>query len=392
MIRRLLLALRDSSVDRFLVHQDVQPGPATHAIVVGVGDYPHLLQGSGTLNPNNDGMGQLSSPPISARAFAEWLIKSYSNDPKKLQSVALLLSESPTREFVNPKTGKQLTPERATYDNVATAIQAWAKRGAENPDNILIFYFCGHGVSQGTDMTLLMSDYGKNVMAPLEDALDFRKFRRAMQRNLPGQQLYFIDACRSSTDTLIQALDYTGRVPVQLGQQPPAVTPIYYATLSGEDAFGKKDEVSFFTNALLTGLNGTGSDNPKGQWFVTTTRLKEAIDFEIQRAFEGGAKRRQVPPTDELHTFVIHRLSSQPEVPVFVTCDPEANNKNAEFVCNQKGEVKNRRAPDDGVWTLKLPAGEYEFSATLPGGVFQPKDSPVRIRPIYIEVSIEVSP
>lgn len=376
-------------MDRYLVHQTKSAAPATHAIVIGAGDYPHLLNGSDRLSDHHDGMGQLSSPPISARAVAEWLIGSYNNPDKPLDSVALLLSESNATDFVNPKTGIQVRPERANYPNVAQAIQDWARRGAENADNLLIFYYCGHGVAQGSDMSLLMSEYGDDLQAPFEQALDFRRFRLAMSRNLPNQQIYFVDACRSSSDTLIQSFS-AGRVPVQLGNGAPAETPIYFATLSGEDAFGKKGEVSFFTGALLKGLKGTGSDKPEREWIVTTTRLKEAIDYDVKQAFEAGVKRRQVPPTDELSTFVFHQLTSLPEVPVIVTCDPYSENKNAEFTYAIKGVEKDRRAPVDDSWNLTLPAGDYEFRAALPNGIREPKEQPVAVRPIYKKVFIEV--
>jgi hypothetical protein len=377
-------------MDRFLVHQTNSACPATHAIVIGVGDYPYLLGGSKTLSPHNDGMGQLSSPPISARAFAEWLINSYWNSGKPLGSVALLLSEEPAGDFVNPKTGARVTPERASYANVASAIWDWAKRSAENRDNLLIFYYCGHGVAQGSDISLLLSEYGNGGGPPLEEALDFRKFRLSMSRNLPGQQLYFVDACRASSDTLIGAFNYAGRVPVTNDGQVPAEAPVFYATLAGEDAFGKKDEISFFTNALLKGLDGMGSDNPEGEWLVTTTRLKEAIDYEMKRAFEAGAKRKQVPPTDELTTFPIHHLKADPEVPVIVTCAPDSHNVSAEFVCEYRGVERDRRPPLAGSWPLTLPAGQYEFRAELPCCLHEPKEKPVYVRPIYRKVVIEV--
>lgn len=377
-------------MDRFLVHQKKAAAAATHAIVVGAGDYPHLVNGSQKLSDYHDGMGQLSSPPLSARAFAEWLINSYENPDRQLETVALLLAENPASTFTNPATGAQLNPERANYSNVAAAIQDWARRGAENPNNLLIFYFCGHGVAQGSDMSLLTAEYGADPLAPLDEALDFRKFRLAMSRNLPNQQIYFVDACRASSDSLIQSQGYAGRTPVQVGQQSAAETPIYFATLSGEDAFGKQGEVSFFTKALIKGLNGMGSDNPEGKWLVTTTRLKEAIDYEVKRAFEGGVKRRQVPPTDELSTFVIHRLKSQPEVPVTVTCEPDSHNQQAEFSYAYQGVEKDRRTPANESWSIMLPAGDYEFRAKLPQGIREPVEKPVHIRPIYRKVIIEV--
>lgn len=376
-------------MDHYLVHQTRSAGAATHAIVIGAGDYPHLLGGSDSLSDHHDGMGQLSSPPVSARAVAEWLINSYNNSKKPLDSVALLLSEANASAFVNPKTGFTITPERASYSNVELAVQDWADRGAENPDNLLIFYYCGHGVSQGTGMSLLLSEYGNNKHTPFNEALDFVSFRLAMSRNSPNEQIYFIDACRSSTDTLLKSFS-AGRVPVQTGRGEAAKTPIYFATLSGEDAFGKKNQVSFFTKALLNALNGTGADNPNDEWIVTTTRLKEAIDYEVNLAFESGVKLRQVPPTHELSTFTIHQLTSEPQVPVIVTCSPDTENKNAQFTCAANGVVKDQRAPADEHWNLTLEAGEYEFQATLPVGIREPKKQPVQVRPIYKRVSIKV--
>ena len=53
--------------------------PVTHAIVIGVGDYPHLVNGTGTLTNKNGGLKQLSSPPESARTFCNWLLDDFHN-------------------------------------------------------------------------------------------------------------------------------------------------------------------------------------------------------------------------------------------------------------------------------------------------------------------------
>lgn len=66
-------------------------------------------------------------------------------------------------------------------------------------------------------MSLLLSEYGDDLQASFDEALNFGKFRPAMSRNLPRQQIYFIDACRSSSDTLIESFS-AGRVPIQLGK------------------------------------------------------------------------------------------------------------------------------------------------------------------------------
>ena len=85
--------------ESFLVHEAAVQGPATHALVVGVGAYPHLNGGSGRLSEQHDGMAQLTSPPLSARAFASWLLSEFKHPHKPLGSVALLLSESAPAPF-----------------------------------------------------------------------------------------------------------------------------------------------------------------------------------------------------------------------------------------------------------------------------------------------------
>ena len=59
---------------RFLVHDQPVPGSATHAIVIGVGTYPHLNGGTDALRRNTTAWGSFTSPPISARTIANWLI------------------------------------------------------------------------------------------------------------------------------------------------------------------------------------------------------------------------------------------------------------------------------------------------------------------------------
>lgn len=56
-----------------LIFEDCTVDPGTYALVGGVGPYPHLTSAGGRLAGHADGLGQLSSRPISARAFAQSL-------------------------------------------------------------------------------------------------------------------------------------------------------------------------------------------------------------------------------------------------------------------------------------------------------------------------------
>ena len=106
-----------------LVHLDaaLAQQPATHAFVIGVGHYPHLVGGGAALFPGHMKMGQLSSPPASARAFASWLSEHHNNPDRPLGSVALLVSDSAQNTFTNPRTKGTTAPVAATIRNIELA-------------------------------------------------------------------------------------------------------------------------------------------------------------------------------------------------------------------------------------------------------------------------------
>src|SRR5437773_1039482 len=99
-------------------------GPATHAIVIGVGHYPYLRGGKGkTKFANAGGLDQLKSPPESARSIARWLIEDYQHPTKPLGTVSLLISDvkSQTFEFEIGGNGKKTQADVpvADMDNVS---------------------------------------------------------------------------------------------------------------------------------------------------------------------------------------------------------------------------------------------------------------------------------
>jgi hypothetical protein len=376
----------------------LQPGvnPGTHALVIGVGRYPHLLGGdSPTANP--DGMRQLSSPPVSARAFATWLLSEYRPPRVPLASLSLLLSEEASTPFQNPVTGSLHDIEVATIGNIVEAVKEWKTRGDSHDDNRLIFYFCGHGVSQGDDMSLLAADMFADEFNPLNNALDLRKLMSGLKRCRASEQVFFVDACRASSDVLIeQAGQDAGQAPLGSGNRPPEfkrrLPATYYATLAGDKSHGRPGEVSLFTSAVLKGLRGSGSDNPEGQWWVSTIRLLDAIDhFMKQPLFAGTVAGVQVPTVSEMPGFILHELPADPVVPVYVGC-AAGENQQAEFICRSDGLERQRRAladvdaaDPDREWALELEFGDYEFEAQL-GNQVRTKE--VAVRPVYQRVKL----
>lgn len=388
---------------RFVVHEGPAAANGTHALVIGVGAYPHLNGGNKKLCDDNEGLRQLSSPPASARAFADWLINNFNNPDKPLVSVALLLSEEGNvvngmpAKYKNPKTGIEHELERAEIATVATAVGEWKDRADNSVGNMTIFYFCGHGFAQGTDGSLLVEDYGSDNDNALDGAIDFRRFHLGMARCSATEQCFFIDACRASSDTLLENRDYLGRPLVQIKKdarrgKPTRKGPVFYASLAGDLAYARPNQPSVFTEALIKSLNGAGSDDQEGDWRVETTRLLDALDYFMSRQFENGAQQVQTPATGDASKVQIHRVTN-PLVPVEVVCIPASETARASFDCRMGGASKGNRPPGSAAkWLLELPPGEHEFLATFPATAFKPARKTDFVRPAYRVISLEATP
>src|SRR6266850_4512990 len=81
--------------------------PGAHALVIGVGQYPHLLGGDADIIEDPMGLRQLESPPVSAKVFTHWLIPKvdpqqaqFSNPDAPLATVDLVLS--PVASYTSP--------------------------------------------------------------------------------------------------------------------------------------------------------------------------------------------------------------------------------------------------------------------------------------------------
>lgn len=382
-------------MNRFLVHSVDVRGSAIHAIVIGVSAYPHLVGGTGLLSDRNEGMGQISSPAPSARSVASWLIDELYDPDKPLATVALLLSEPDPAPFHNPRTGEDHAVAAATMANARQALRDWGAR-AQRADDRLVFYFCGHGLGNGTKVALLLEDFGADPNDPLEAAIDFNNFWLGLEAITARQQCFFVDACRANSETTLGANGYMGApifapdvLNLPVPAPPPRVAPVYYSTVLGQDAYGRPERPSPFTDALVRALKGAASDRLEGDWRVSTTGLQRAIDFFMARAFDAGAHRVQVPATNNMTTFFLHYLVDRdPEAVVFVGCRPEDANSHADFSYLSEGMVRAHRAPAPGDWELVLLTGYYEFIADFPDGRYNRATRNWYVEPPYSKVPL----
>ncbi len=388
-------------MDNYLVHQNNTNNPGTHAIIIGAGAYKHLLEGNAAETPHHGGMGQLSSPPISARKFATWLIEHFNHPEKPLATVALLLAEANPTKFHNTKTDQEIKVAYPSMNAVKEALRAWRDRGESNADNQLIFYFCGHGIARGTDTALILPDYGRVEANVFEDVIDFKSFYEEMKKCKARHKIYFVDACRVGSDAIIEQLASVGDRIFHLPGRPILSTfsPVFYSTMAGAKAYARKNSPSFFTVMLLKALNGAGAHDQHEDWRVSTTRLKEAIDLFMDLDIkEGIFSRVQVAPTDGLVTFDFHHVLGTPFIKVPVQCNSEEAQQIADLSCQPVGDddennIIERKAADknEKPWEVPIEAGTfYEFLAKFEDDTFPETSKRKPIMPPHPTVNLNV--
>jgi len=379
----------------FVVDEQRIRGPATHAIVIGVGHFPHLPGGGSRIQvAKPEGLEQLTSPPISARAVATWLIERYNNPDRPLASLALLVSERRKQPFSNPRTGVSHAVEAATIDNIEAALTEWRARGEAGNDQRLIFYFCGHGIAKGAAPTLLASDYGEKPNNALDGAFDFQYFRSAMALSTVSEQIYVVDACRVGSASLLGAGPVSGR-PIFQGDllakpNQNLRAPTFYSTLPGVTAYGRKGKVSFYTEALIHGLNGAGAVNNGRGWRVTSLRLQEALDFYLERLLK-GIGRTGTPPTDQQVMIDVSLPTTEPVATALITSDPADAIDHATVTITGRGKTVRESKPKNGEFVLELLPGSYQFQAEFANRRWQADVAEAYIQPVSYSVTLKVT-
>lgn len=377
-------------------------GPQTHALVLGVGRYPHLIGGDGQGAKIKLGLKQLTSPPLSATAFANWLLDEYDNPDAPLGSLELLLSPGPfvraggQTETVDPATTRHLAGwEDDAGVHVDGAFDRWAARCDGHEDDVAVFYFCGHGLRSANTL-LLLEDFGLNPNRPFERAVNLEVTAEGMRSSQAKTQCYFVDACRETPLELLRARADDGLVlkDTTALSFPPRDAPILLASPDGEQALAPPNEVSYFTGALLDCLRGLGSAvQDGGGWRVDTHRLKHALQETMARRQTSDGRRLSCTVTGYgQFTTRLHRLPGPPRVMVTVGCVPGQHTAAARLSAERAGQVICERAQPDGTpWEIELEPDKYDFRAR-----FAPPAPPhalckdVIVYPPSIPVSISV--
>lgn len=330
--------------------------PAVHALVIGVGRYADAA------------LPALAGAGKAALAFADWLLREHAPPALARGSIDVLASDPSGQPLVWQ--GATLDPP--TLANVQAAVDGWFARVDDNPNHLLVFYFCGHGVQMGDLRSLLLEDVDlASKTDPLRNAIAFDDFAGGMDSCGPRQQVYVLDACRELPAELRKWDDDVGlgqalvRFNMKRRAQLGARTFVVLEAASATQKAWEGPRGAWFTDAMLTVLKGAAGDNrftsSPDEYSISTRDIADVIRKLTQEGFLEPPAGPQSPVRKGEGDLDFH-VPAHPVVPVVVTRKPPATNAGAEFeALDGDATVASHACADDEPWRSTLPIGDYVF-------------------------------
>jgi len=385
------------------------PPIGTHVLVVGIGAYTHL---NGGINPatNTRGLGQLTSPPISAKALIDWFlaplhnprpVAGFRNPVAPLASLEALIA-APQPISVSAPAGQEpaheVTLDGATLQQVRDAFELWRTRLIAQPGNTGIFYFCGHGVSTGTQYALCQ-DLLRNEGVPWEMVFEVDGTLLSLGKEAPNCHVHFwIDACREVPAEIL----LTNQHPAPLRTSPLTNETVershslLQATGAGRLAFAKENKTSRFTTALLKTLSGyAGSSKAGGPWQIDAFELANAVKELLKVENKSSERKQNSSFYDSGDGVPIIQLLGVPKVDLCLDLSPDAMREHGEIYlvpCDGASPVDVRPCIE-GAYTKVVSKGVYNLGARSVTGHFQPARLTFEwVNPPFYDHIFEVAP
>ncbi|WP_055627729.1 caspase family protein [Streptomyces hirsutus] len=362
-------------------------GPAVHALVIGVGAYDWFPDGprhvAGRKGDRLSGtFTQLGSPPASARALCEGLLEGFRDLPGGLSLGSLEAVVSAEQEMVlKGGDGARVPLGPATFAGVEEAFRAWYDRCDSDPNNVALFFFCGHGVQVGRGpQALLLQDTGENVHDYFRTAVDLHALVQGMEKNSALIQCFFVDACRIAPSWLYGAGDVRAARLLTPDPQPRTRDRVVvHSTLPGTKAHGPSKGVTRFTKAVLRALLTPESDSTGAAWAVTTETVGKFVRELMAWPGLGSdvsAMPEQRCDFSSLSTSqgsVLFSFDEAPPVPFHFNTSPGESLSDAEWALMhmERRELYASRPPMPEAWIGHGPVGPARVEVSFADGRFR---------------------
>ena len=305
-------------------------GPQMHAIVLGVGRFPHVPTA-----PQAD----RKACPDSARAMVDFLEMHKDDFTASLATVECLISDPrvPPEQDTCPRTDHDPRDDEAVdsglHDTVKTACRDWLDRCRE--DDVLFFYGASHGLATTAETALLVCEDYKSI--PREKSHGLLSVdsivRAAPAETKAGASWVFMDACQEISQDLLGLANGPSAIrPAELDVTQTSKSfqksiSVFSSVFGGKAYAHKAGGLAYFTEALIEGLSGCCVKLEGDEWYVSGKSLADRIedildilyDYPIRTSrLEGGSGRG-------------YRLlkAQDPRAPVAVSTWPESKLKQA---------------------------------------------------------------
>lgn len=358
--------------DAALVFEGTQPSsPGTHVLLIGVSAYDHLLGGPQEKREIAGRMGQLDSPSRSARKLADWFLDEFDNPELPLQSLSLVVSEAQSAGYEHARaTNGSMRPPPATLANVTSAISGWIERASTDPENMIVLFFAGHGISSTADPLLFLQDFGAQQINPFGNAINLTEFLFGLKTQVPSKQLILIDACRLA-ERVQTGIERAKKGVAIVGTQPTDGRPlahqsVHHSTAEFLGSYGELNGISLFADALIRALRGGGAQS-QARWHVTTSGIEVALGAYVLRASaQYGVE--QVPERSSSRLFNVCKPKGPLTVPLYVSLNKQpawVQLENMEARCASGVSASWTADPAKPVseWACVVPLREHEVAA-----------------------------
>lgn len=343
------------------------PGPGVHVLIVGVSDYLNLPDRDDPATEARWFLNKLTSPALSAFKIHEFLRQSTLRLP--LKTVRLLLSPSPVELGIEPAlaTVGASRANRAAFESMA---RDWREDAKNNPADMTILYFAGHGLQRGPEEGVLLLEDFLSAGPPLAKCFEIGDIKNGMAPsatypNIALTQFYFVDACLTRQQT--QKKFVNPQVPDVFGAELNVVdrreAPVMFSTVDGAIALGREGKPSHFSEALTLALQRAAEDpvdDPAGGalWPITSLTMKTALDLYYAKHNLGT----KVKVGGVVGLPVIRYLPGPPDVDISVQVQPSSlGNPCGVWVYDESDTAVPQANPTD----------KTQFEITVKAGIYR---------------------
>jgi len=322
--------------------------PRMHALVLGIGRFPHL---------HNAPQGDRPACADSARAVVEFLVRNEDRFEANLATIDCLISDprNTVGEDQIDRTHDEHDPREDTHvdpglkEKVEGVCQEWIKDARQG--DCFFLYCCSHGLAGRDERGLLVcEDYNVLPHSTTGFLLNVGSLAMALPSAVEAGCVWiFMDACQEVLDELVDKPGGVGGIePVESDVQkitnwPVKSTAIVAAQL-GQLAYAPEDGgTAYFTQTLLHGLEKCCVESQNGKWFVTSRQIENTLaqlsDVLDVRNVE-TSRLTNIQPGHKL------MMIEEPKIPIAVATTPETLMTRA-----IQAEIKPRRPGSNPVET-----------------------------------------